>query len=112
MKGESSASEVIGDLLMTIRFFVLALFGTLSSACAGPAFVARPAPLLAPAITERGDLVYRGRIYSLEGTPAEPTYVYERRVEAHGDRVVSTHVTRDRDGVIQLAESTEHTPDY
>jgi hypothetical protein len=84
----------------------------LGSACAGPAFVPRPAPQLSAAITERGERIYRGRVYALDPSATEPTYVYERRVDAHGRTLVSTHVTRDPRGVIQLAESAEHAPDY
>jgi hypothetical protein len=36
----------------------------------------------------------------------------ERRVEDHEGSVVSTHVTRDPAGAIQLAESATHSPDY
>ena len=90
----------------------LASLTLLAIACAGPRYVPRRSPELSPAITERGERIYRGRVYALEGEPAQPTYVYERRVDATGERRVSTHITRDAAGVIQLAEAAEHAPDY
>jgi hypothetical protein len=81
-------------------------------ACAGPAYVPRPAPQLSAAITERGEHIYRGRVYAIDGHPAQPTYVYERHVDTQGAALVSTHVTRDGRGVIQLAEAAEHAADY
>jgi hypothetical protein len=68
--------------------------------------------VIAPAITNRGDAIYVGRVFPLHGTSTQPTYVYERRVEARLGRWVSTHVTRDSAGAIQLAESATHSSDY
>lgn len=90
----------------------LALAGVLAPACGGPRFEARSPAVLAPAITNRGDAIYVGRVFPLHGTNAQPTYAYERRVEERQGQLVSTHVTRDLAGAIQLAESATHSPDY
>ena len=90
----------------------LALAGMLVPACGGPRFEARSPTVLAPAITNRGDAIYVGRVFPLHGTNVQPTYVYERRVEERQGQLVSTHVTRDLAGAIQLAESATHSSDY
>ncbi len=83
------------------------------AACASARIDPRPAAALPRSITERGDAVYQGRVFPLHGSAAAPTYVYERRVAASDDgAVISTHVTRDLAGRVQLAESATHSPDY
>ena len=78
----------------------------------GPALVARPTPSLGPSITGGGELVYVGRVFPLRGAAGAPTYVYERRVDTRDGGLVSTHVTRDPAGAIQIAESATHRADY
>ncbi len=68
--------------------------------------------MIAADVANRGDAIYVGRVFPLRGASAQPTYVYERRVEERQGRLVSTHVTRDLAGVIQLAESANHSSDY
>lgn len=72
----------------------------------------RPLPEVAPAITARGETVYFGRVFPLQDAGPAPTYVYERRVDAAGEQLVSTHITRDTAGVVQLAESATHDAGY
>lgn len=91
---------------------LLAMAGVLMPACGGPRFEARSPAVIAPAITNRGDAIYVGKVFPLRGTSAQPTYVYERRVDERQGRVISTHVTRDLAGAIQLAESATHSREY
>ncbi len=93
-------------------FGLLALAGLVAPACGGPRFQVLPPPAIAATVTNRGDVVYVGRVFPLHGTSAQPTYVYQRRVEEQQGRLVSTHVTRDLGGAIQLAESASHSSDY
>ena len=97
---------------MITRTLSTAFVGFLALAC-GAARVDTPAPpLLAPGITNRGAPVYVGRVFPLHGNDETPTYVYERRVDESDGKLVSTHVTRDPAGAIQLAEVATHSPDY
>lgn len=75
-------------------------------------YVARPAPQLPADVTERGEPIYRGRVYPQGSARQEPLYVYERRVDDGGDATVATHVTRDLTGRIAIAESARHARDY
>jgi hypothetical protein len=63
-------------------------------------------------VVNRGEAIYVGHVFPLHGTNARPTYVYERRVDGREGQLVSTHVTRDPAGAIQLAESAAHSRDY
>ena len=75
-----------------------------------------PAPLgprpVASEITTRGEPVYVGTVFPLQGGSKDPAFVYERRVDERDGEVVSTHVTRDATGEIAIAESAAHSPDY
>jgi hypothetical protein len=82
---------------------------TALAACGGIPYK-QPSTTLDDAITQRGAPIYVGTVYPRKGN--DPTYVYERRVEAAGPDFVSTHVTRDLAGTIQLAETALHTPAY
>ncbi len=95
---------------VTPRSIYLAFLGLV--ACGGPRFAERPALDLPTSITERGSRVYIGRVFPLHGNDRQPTYVYERRVDEQPGSLVSTHVTRDLSGSIQIAESATHTADY
>jgi hypothetical protein len=94
-----------------VRLAAAALIG---SACTSSPAGERALPEVAPAITNRGETIYFGRVFPLEGASAAPTYVYERRVGVEGDgkRFVSTHVTRDSAGVVQIAEAATHDATY
>src|SRR5262245_42713381 len=96
---------------MKARPMFAALIALAAVAC-GTRYEARPAPALSKVVTDRGDLVYVGTVFPLETPAAQPTYVYERRVDESEGAIVSTHVTRDRSGVIQLAEAATHSADY
>ncbi len=64
-------------------------------------------------LTQGGQLVYFGRVFPLRSSEGDvPTYVYERRVADAAGGIVSTHVTRDVAGVVQLAESAMHSGEY
>jgi hypothetical protein len=90
----------------------VALLGLLAVACGRPRVETHPAPVLSPAITERGEQIYVGHVFPLHEERTEPTYVYERRVDDIEGALVSTHVTRNPAGAIQLAESATHSLDY
>lgn len=86
---------------------LLALVG-----CGGGRLESRPVPQVPASVTSGGEPIYVGRVFPLEGAATEPTFVYERRVEAKAGAIVSTHVTRDAAGEIALAESATHSEDY
>ena len=69
-------------------------------------------PWASPILTTRGEPVYRGRVFALGSDTTVPTYEYERHVEERDGRQVSTHVTSDLSGAIQIAESAAHSADY
>ncbi len=98
--------------IMHHRATLPALLGLLASACGGPRWEARPDPAVPASVTQRGELIYVGRVFELDAPATRPTYVYERRVDDRGAELVSTHVTRTPEGTIQLAESATHAPDY
>jgi hypothetical protein len=83
-----------------------------AAGCGGAPYEPRPAPVIAPEVTSSGETVYFGTVFPLRAGAAEPSFVYERRVAERDGAVVSTHVTRDPSGVIALAESATHSPDY
>lgn len=97
---------------MSIQTVSLALLGFLAAACGRPRIEPHPAPSLPSDVTERGDRIYVGRVFPLAAPSAAPTYVYERRVAEQDGALVSTHVTRDPAGEIQLAESATHSAGY
>mgnify|MGYP000988844408 CR=1 FL=1 len=84
-----------------------------SGAACSSAYEASPAPDLPASIVERGSLVYEGTVFPLEASDPPPAFVYQRRVDtSRRDAWVSTHVTRDTEGRIAIAESAVHSPDY
>jgi hypothetical protein len=98
---------------LTIASTLVAAGAAALVGCGGIPYRARPAPVLSPDVTERGEPIYLGTVYARGATAAaEPVYVYERRVERQGAAIVATHVTRDPAGVIQLAETARSSPDY
>jgi hypothetical protein len=97
---------------MSIQSISLALLGLLAAACGGPRIEPHPAPSLPSDVTDRGDRIYVGHVFPLGSPSTVPTYVYERRVVEHDGALVSTHVTRDPAGEIQLAESATHSAGY
>ena len=97
---------------MNARSAALALVGIAAAACGGARHEPFSAPAVPSTVTGRGDAVYVGRVFALGAGDAPPTYVYERRVDDRDGAVVSTHVTRDLAGAIQLAESAAHSADY
>lgn len=84
----------------------------LTTACSGGRIETRTAPPVPPEVTTRGDTIYFGTVFPLHGAGTPPTYVYERRVEAVGGGLRSSHITRDPQGSIALAESATHDLDY
>lgn len=89
----------------------LALVLALGCASAPPRAVPSPA-VLGPDVTARGDSIYFGTVFPLEGGGREALYVYERRVDDTGPLPIATHVTRDLAGRVVLADSATHTPGY
>lgn len=71
----------------------------------------RPAITLPSEVTERGETIYFGSSFPLKTASESPTFVYERRVDAHGAAIVSTHITRDPSGAIAIVESATHSVD-
>lgn len=91
----------------------VALFAVLAAGCSGIPIVPGAGPLaVSPDVTARGDTVYFGSSFALTGDARSPAFVYERRVAETEGALVSTHVTRDRDGALAIADSAVHGPDY
>lgn len=88
----------------------------LAAGCGGAPIEAGPLPASSPAIAAevetRGQTVYFGRVFPLKSDAKTPTFVYERRVDERDGALVATHITRDPEGRIALAESAKHTADY
>jgi hypothetical protein len=97
---------------MIARIVPAALVSLLAVACSRAPTAAPPAAVLPSAITGRGAPVYVGRVFPLHGKSETPTYLYERRVDETDGTFVSTHVTRDAAGAVQLAEAATHSADY
>jgi len=97
---------------MRIHSVALRVLGLLAAACGGPRIEPHPAPSLPLEVTDRGDRIYVGHVFPLGSEGTVPTYVYERRVAELGSALVSTHVTRNPTGEIQLAESATHSMGY
>lgn len=92
---------------------VTTVFATVSTACSGVPYRARPAPVLSAQVTNRGSAIYVGMVYPRHARPGTPpTFVYQRRVDDRGADLLSTHVTRDLTGRIAIAESASHSPTY
>ncbi|MDP1919510.1 MAG: hypothetical protein Q8L14_24880 [Myxococcales bacterium] len=72
----------------------------------------RPAIALPSQVTQRGETVYFGSSFPLKTTSEQPTFIYERRVDAQAAAVVSTHITREPSGAIAIVESATHSADY
>lgn len=71
------------------------------------------APVSLPAdLATRGESIYIGSTWPLVGNAKEPLFVYERRVEDLGDHLVATHITRNPDGTVALADRATQTSDY
>lgn len=68
--------------------------------------------LLVATAPPSGETIYVGTVFPLKGGQAVPTYVYERSVQSRDGALVSTHVTRDLGGAVQLQESAVHSEDY
>jgi hypothetical protein len=65
-----------------------------------------------PGAESKGEIIYVGSTYPLNGESVSPLFTYERRVSGIGDQLVSTHVTRYRSGEVAISESANHTADY
>lgn len=91
---------------------------TLVAASASPAHSVQPdrgapaAPDDPSRVTARGETVYFGAVFPLQGTATEPAFVYERQVGERGGALVSTHITREPSGATALHESATHSGDY
>jgi hypothetical protein len=99
------------------RILVLVAGAGLLGGCTGVV----PRPLQAPMLDRlarlqatpesAGDLVYTGRVFPLDGG-TEPLYRYERRVQATGASITSTHITRDPSGSVVVVQNAVHSPAY
>jgi hypothetical protein len=68
--------------------------------------------LLVATVPAPPETIYVGTVFPLKGAASVPTYVYERSVESRDGAMVSSHVTRDLAGAVQLQESATHAEDY
>jgi hypothetical protein len=61
---------------------------------------------------QTGERIYEGRVFSEDSTRKTPLYWYDRRVRDDGDRLISTHITRDSAGEVVVTQSAEHDANY
>jgi hypothetical protein len=94
-----------------MKFFLIAA-AVLAAGCSSIPFKERPAGVVSQAVAERGETIYFGSSFPLDTASAEPTFIYERRVEGRDGTLVSTHLTRTPSGSIAIAEAATHSRDY
>jgi len=97
------------------NYFILlaAMSGILGGlGCNGVRAVDPPPVSLTAQQVHRGETIYYGSVFPLEGRATTPTYVYERRVERTHGGSVSTHITRESSGAVVLADAATHRQDY
>jgi hypothetical protein len=105
---EGAIMKVTSYLLATAASLTLA-YGV---ACSTPAPVTAHVASVPPRLSEQGELIYQGDVFAQTPEATAPTFVYERRVAHRGDELVASHVTRDPQGSIVLAEEATHSDAY
>ncbi len=84
----------------------------ISTACSPTGEPSAAPPEVPSHVLEGGSSVYFGNVYPLNESADQPTFVYERRVDVRAGEMVSSHLTREPDGDLVLAESATHTDHY
>jgi hypothetical protein len=59
-----------------------------------------------------GERVYQGAVFPIEPAGAPQVFSYERRINAVGDGLASSHITRDMNGDVVVIESAQFSPAY
>ena len=59
-----------------------------------------------------GTLIYRGTVFAQRDPAAGPLYTYERRLAGDAQALVASHLTRDPQGRLIIAEQAQFTPSY
>jgi len=59
-----------------------------------------------------GTLIYRGTVFAQRDPAAGPLYTYERRLAGDAQGLVASHLTRDPQGRLIIAEQAQFTPSY